>query len=87
MIHFAAETHGNPEQNMHGKNFMNMSLEEKRKHYKCGDNYQMVEELIIWPALWQVTKKTIMLNGKFHYDLPFGILNIGLFCGIVQKFR
>ena len=60
-----AVNYGNPHENEFARKYLNLPLEEKRKLYSCRNNYEKLEDLVLWPALWKFQKKYIQFKGKF----------------------
>ena len=44
---------------MFQERYLRMSLEEKRKLYKCGDHYNTLEDIPLWPCLYKVEASKI----------------------------
>eukprot|EP00112_Aurelia_sp_Birch-Aquarium-sp1_P016865 Seg3858.3 transcript_id=Seg3858.3/GoldUCD/mRNA.D3Y31 product="O-acetyl-ADP-ribose deacetylase MACROD2" protein_id=Seg3858.3/GoldUCD/D3Y31 len=58
-----AVNHGNPHENEFGRKYLDMPLEQKRKLYSCRSNYEKLEDLVLWPAIWKVQRKHLKFNG------------------------
>ena len=41
-----------------------MPVNEKRKLYRCGKNFEKIDELVVWPVIWQVRKEHLRFKGK-----------------------
>ncbi|XP_065066887.1 ADP-ribose glycohydrolase MACROD2-like [Rhopilema esculentum] len=58
------EFYGDPDNEEYGKMYLEMPINEKRKLYRCGKNFEKADELVVWPAIWQVRKEHFRFKGK-----------------------
>ena len=46
--------------------YIEMSIEEKRKHYKCKSNYTTLNEIETWPVYCKKRKLLESMNFRMH---------------------
>ena len=81
---------GDPWNNKDGSPFLKMSKQEKRALYKCGDHYETLESVPLWPLLYKFDKYKIIHRlprkgpGNLVLNVFYVIVRIGTFLSEVN---
>ena len=54
--------------------YINMTKEEKRKLYKCGNQFKQLEDIATWQHFYQENKKRLKKSGDCNSEKVFTIL-------------